>query len=55
MNEITDFRINMQCSSPSTISDGTKVICLITDSVIPYWIVLMFSILAGAITARLNI
>lgn len=55
MSEINDFRINMQCSSPATISDGTKVLCLIVDTTVPYWILLAFSILVGAITARLAI
>jgi hypothetical protein len=52
---IDDARINMNCSSPSEISDGTKLFCLVIDSTIPYWIILVMSLVIGGITARLSI
>jgi hypothetical protein len=55
MGEITSFRADMQCANPAAISDSTKLLCLATDATVPYWIVLMFSILVGAITSRLNL
>ena len=55
MDEVTNFRVNMDCASPSDFSDGTILLCLATDTSVPYWILLMFSILVGAIVARLAI
>lgn len=54
MPEITNFRVNMSCSDASGIHDGVKILCLITDGAIPYWIVLIFSLAIGGITARLS-
>lgn len=53
MPEINDFRTNMLCAYPDSISDGTKLLCLVTDAAIPYWIVLVLSVVIGLITARL--
>ena len=55
LTEVSNARINLSCSSPSTISDGTKFLCLIVDTQIPYFIWLIFSIAAGVILARINI
>lgn len=55
MPEITNFRVAMECSSPSTISDGVKVLCLITDATIPYWIIAILSLAIGGITSRFAI
>jgi hypothetical protein len=55
MDEIVTFRVNMNCESASSISDSTKLLCLATDATIPYWILLVFSVLVGGITARLAI
>lgn len=55
MPEITDFRANMNCANPSQISDGVKLLCLTSDATIPYWIVLVFSLVIGGITARLSL
>jgi hypothetical protein len=50
--EIDTFRAEMSCASPSDISDGTMVLCLVTDTVVPYFIVLVFSLLIGGVTSR---
>lgn len=42
----------LNCSSNS-ISDGNKLACLIVDLVIPYFIIIIFSVSGGMITARL--
>ena len=38
-----------------TISDGTKVTCLLVDIVVPYFIIIIISAAGGVITARLLI
>ena len=51
--EVTNARSsgNLDCSS-STISDGTKVTCLLIDIVVPYVFVIIFAAAGGIITAR---
>jgi len=53
MPEISTFRIDLNCASPSDITDGTKLLCLVGDIIVPYWIILVFSVVIGLITARL--
>jgi len=53
--EITNFRTNIGCADATSISDGTKLICLITDTVTPYWIWLILSVSFGAILMRLTL
>ncbi len=55
MPEVSTARIELSCDSPATISDGTKFLCLIIDTQIPYFIWLVFSISMGAILSRMNI
>ena len=52
MPEVTQFRTDMNCASADDIHDGVKILCLITDTVVPYWILLILSIGLGAITSR---
>jgi len=52
MPEVTQFRADMNCASADEIHDGVKILCLITDTVVPYWILLILSIGLGAITSR---
>jgi hypothetical protein len=52
-DDITNARIDLNCANATAISDGTKLLCLTVDSVIPYWIFLIFSIVIGAIAARM--
>ena len=42
---------NLNCAD-STISDGTKLTCLVVDIVVPYFFVLIFSVAGGIISAR---
>ena len=44
MPEVSDARVNLSCDSPTTISDGTKFLCLLVDVQVPYFIWLVFSI-----------
>jgi hypothetical protein len=53
--EVNDFRINLNCADAESISDGTKLLCLVGGTAVPYWILLIFSILVGAIVSRLSL
>ena len=55
MPEVSTARINLSCDDAANISDGTKFLCLIVDTQIPYFIWLVFSISMGAILSRMNI
>lgn len=52
---VTDTRSpdNLDCSDVASISDGTKLTCLIVDGTIPYFIIVVISLVGGVITARL--
>lgn len=51
--EITTARNAINCASPST--DGTKLMCLNIDIVLPYFILLVLSISGGIIFDKLLI
>ena len=55
LTEVSTARIELSCDSPATISDGSKFLCLIVDTQVPYFIWLVFSISLGAILVRMNI
>lgn len=48
---IDSSRLGMNCSD-STISDGSKLTCLIIDIVMPYFIISIFSIAGGLVISR---
>jgi len=52
--EITRARdaSNLDCGNAAVISDATKLTCLVVDIVVPYFIILIFSVAGGLITAR---
>lgn len=56
--EVTNARAatGLDCSNtadfPTGISDGTKLTCLVVDLVIPYFIILIFSVAGGLIVSR---
>ena len=43
---------NSAADFPEGISDGVKLTCLVIDLVIPYFIILVFSVAGGIIVAR---
>lgn len=51
--DITTARTDITCTTPAT--DGTKLMCLGLDFVVPYFIVLIFSVAGGVITEKLLI
>ena len=53
MPEVSTARTELNCADASNISDGTKLLCLVVGTTIPYWIILIFSIAIGFITARM--
>ena len=55
MPEITTTRGDLNCADGSSISDGTKLLCLVIDTTIPYWIVLILTASVGFVTMRLNL
>ena len=55
MPEVTSTRTSLSCSNAGSISDGTKLMCLGIDFVIPYFIILVISLAGGLITEKLLI
>lgn len=51
-NEVDTFRAGLNCASPNSISDATKLLCLVGDITIPYWIYIIVSLALGGIIAR---
>jgi len=51
MPEVTNARINLSCTDVANISDGTKLVCLFTDLVVVYWIIIIFSLVIGGIVS----
>ena len=52
-SSVTDARTDLTCTSPA--SDGTKMLCLMIDGLIPYFILAILSAAGGLITYRLLI
>ena len=46
-DDVTSAKTNLSCSSSSTISDGTKLACIIVGGVIPYFIIMIISLAGG--------
>lgn len=53
--EISQSRVDLNCANADQITDGTKLLCLVIGSTVIYWIIIIFSILVGIVTARLLI
>ena len=51
--EITSARNSITCTAPAT--DGSKMLCLVLDTAVPYFIVLVLSIAMGVITDKVLI
>ena len=51
--EIDSTRISLNCEDEGTITSGVKLECLVIDTIVVYWIILVFSILIGAVTSRM--
>ena len=55
LTSVTTARIGLSCSNVNSISDGTKLLCLIIDTNVIYFIWLVFSISLGAILMRMKL
>ncbi len=53
-DEVTRTRGDLNCSL-TTISDGSKLTCLLTDLVIPYFIIIIISAAGGLITSKFTV
>ena len=53
MPEVTTFRTGLSCADASSISDGTKLTCLVGDMVVPYFILLVISLAGGFLIEKL--
>lgn len=49
---VTEARDASHLDCSGDISDGTKLTCLAVDLVVPYFIILVFSVAGGLIVAR---
>lgn len=54
-NEVDTARSELNCASPNDISDGNKLLCLIVDLSIPYWIWIIISVGVGFVLVKLNL
>jgi hypothetical protein len=52
MPDVSDARIALDCSNAAGISDGNKMVCLLVDVTVPYWIMLVISVMGGVILDR---
>lgn len=55
MPEVTDVRTNLNCSSADEITDGTKILCLVFDLVVPMYIWAILGLVIGGILTYLAI
>ena len=49
---VDSTREDLSCSDVDNISDGTKILCLVVDLTVIYWILIIFSVILGGITSR---
>lgn len=54
-DEVDTARAELSCASPGSISDGSKLLCLIVDLSIPYWIWIIISVGVGFVLVRLSL
>lgn len=51
--EVKNTQTALDCNNVNAISDGTKLMCLAVDGVVPYFVVLVISSAGGVVMARL--
>lgn len=51
-DSVTDFRTDIGCATPASLSDGAKLLCLGGDAVIPYFILLLISTIGGIVFSK---
>lgn len=50
---VSSFRTDIGCAAPS--SDGIKLLCLGGDAVVPYYILMLFSVIGGIVLSKFTI
>ena len=53
-DNITTSRSDLNCSTPALITDGNKMMCLIIDGTVPYFIITMIALSLGFVTRYLT-
>lgn len=51
---VDSARVNLNCTD-NTISDGSKLTCLMVDGFMPYVIICILSVIGGMIASRLTL
>ena len=51
--DVTVARTDLDCSNVAGISDGTKLLCLVVGGAIPYFIILLISVIGGWIMTKI--
>jgi len=54
-NEVDTARSELNCANADQISDGAKLLCLVTDLTIPYWIWIILSVAIGFVLVKVNL
>ena len=54
-NEVDTARTELNCANAADISDGTKLLCLVVDISIPYWIWIILSVGVGFVLVKLTL
>jgi hypothetical protein len=52
LDDITQSRVDLNCSNPTAITSGTMVTCLVENLVTPLWIITFSSLALGLILGR---
>jgi len=52
-NEIDTARAELNCANAADITDGGKLLCLIVDLILPYWIWIILSVAIGFVLVKL--
>lgn len=54
-DEVDTARVALSCADSANISDGSKLLCLVVDLSIPYWIWIILSVGVGFVLVRLSL
>ncbi len=52
-DEVDTARSELNCANADDITDGTKLLCLVVDLSIPYWIWIILSVGVGFVLVKL--
>jgi len=52
-DEVTQTRTDLDCSNAAGISDGSKILCLVVDVTVIYWIWIIISVVIGGVVSKL--